>query len=100
MPLGSGGLRISPMQQCVLLRQSVNSQNSLMRSKAQAAFALKQPLCTRQVAGLRPALDVGPPEQATEMDFDGVLADLQVVGNVVDAQAFVQQDQQLFLPFR
>ena len=53
----------------------------------QAAFASKQTLGTRQVAGLRPAVD-------------GVLADLQVVGNVVDAQAFVQQDQQLFLPFR
>ena len=53
----------------------------------QAAFASKQTLGPRQVAGLRPAVD-------------GVLADLQVVGNVVDAQAFVQQDQQLFLPFR
>ena len=66
----------------------------------QAAFASKQTLGTRQVAGLRPALDVEPPEQAPEMDFDGVLADLQVVGNVAVAQAFVQQDQQLFLPFR
>ena len=66
----------------------------------QAAFASKQTLGTRQVAGLRPAVDVEPPEQAPKTDFDGVLADLQVVGNVVDAQAFVQQDQQLFLPFR
>ena len=66
----------------------------------QAAFASKQTLGTRQVAGLRPALDVGPPEQAPQMDFDGVLADLQVVSNVVDAQAFVQQDQQLLLPLR
>jgi len=76
----------------------LNSQNGLMRSKPQAAFALKQPLSTRQVAGLRAALDVEPPEQAPEMDFDGVLADLQVVGNVAVAQAFVQQNQQLLLP--
>jgi len=59
----------------------------------QAAFASKQPLGTRQVAGLRPALDVEPPEQAPKMDFDGVLADLQAVGNVAVAQALVQQDQ-------
>jgi hypothetical protein len=46
------------MQQCVLLRQLLNSQNSLMRSKAQAAFASKQPLRARQVAGLRTAFHI------------------------------------------
>jgi hypothetical protein len=50
---------------------------------------LKQPLRARQVAGLRPALDVEPPEQAPQMDFDGVLADLELFCNVAVAQAFV-----------
>ncbi len=48
---------------------------------------------------MRLALDAEPLEQTPQMDFGGVLADLQVVGNVVVAQAFVEQDQQLLLTF-
>jgi hypothetical protein len=62
------------------------------------AKTLKQAFGARQMAGLRAAFHVEPAEQAPQVNFDGVLTDLQLFGNVTVAQASVKHDQQLFLP--
>eukprot|EP00952_Eustigmatos_sp_NYUAD-ZCMA_P004478 19748-Eustigmatos_ZCMA.PRE.1 len=58
------------------------------------ASEVQQTRGARQVAGLRAALHVEPAEEAPQVHLDGVLADLQLLGDVAVGQAAVQHDQQ------